>query len=227
MNMFIEHAHYRRYPPPMLAATRASQKERTRQRILAAARARFLADGYERATIRDIARDAEVAVGSVHAHFGDKRALLRAGLHDGLARTLRSLWDTLDADAPLTDQLVHCARALFTSYAKQPALSRVMLAQTLFPDAGDPPDELIGPYLARVASLFEAAAARGEVALDGDTAVNAARTFFSLYLSTLVGGLGGAFGSARSARARAELWSAQLEPLVQLLVDGLRPGSRR
>lgn len=226
--MFIEHVHQDRYAPCVTArSTREAQKERTREHILVAARARFLADGYERATIRDIARDAGVSVGSVHAHFGDKRALLRAGLHDGLARALDRLWETLDPDAPLPDQLLHCARALFESYAKQPALSRVMVAQTLFPAPGDPPDELIGPYLARVASLFEAAAARGEVALGDGTAVQAAQTFFSLYLSTLVGGLGGAFGAARSARARAELWSAQVEPLVELLVDGLRPRSRR
>lgn len=53
----------------------------TRQAILAAARAAFAADGYERATIRAIAARAGVDPALVHHHFGTKEELFVAA-HD-------------------------------------------------------------------------------------------------------------------------------------------------
>lgn len=54
-----------------------------RARILAAAHARFAADGLATA-MDDIARDAGVAVGTLYHHFGNKDALLEAVVSDGL-----------------------------------------------------------------------------------------------------------------------------------------------
>ncbi|MFJ8026783.1 TetR/AcrR family transcriptional regulator [Streptomyces sp. NPDC096311] len=51
--------------------------ERTRQRILDAARRKFAEVGYERATIRAIAAEAEVDKSSVIQYFGSKDALFR------------------------------------------------------------------------------------------------------------------------------------------------------
>lgn len=48
----------------------------TRERLLFSARARFAADGYEGASIGDVARDAGVGVGTVYHHFADKRSIL-------------------------------------------------------------------------------------------------------------------------------------------------------
>lgn len=58
------------------APVRQSQKEATRQRVLTAARELFEAHGYEGATIRDIARRAGVAVGSVFTTFASKDEIL-------------------------------------------------------------------------------------------------------------------------------------------------------
>ncbi|WP_397401095.1 TetR/AcrR family transcriptional regulator [Phenylobacterium sp.] len=55
---------------------RASQKEATRQRVLAAARNLFNVQGYEGTTIRDIARDAGVAAGTVFTSFASKGEIL-------------------------------------------------------------------------------------------------------------------------------------------------------
>ena len=209
-----------------VAKLREAQMLRTRAQILGAARARFAEAGYESTTIRDIAAAAGVSVGSVHAHFVGKQELLRTCLHEDLARAVSTVWSTLEEDATLHDQLMHCARVLFGSYAKQPALSQVMLAHTLFPTASQPPDELIGPFLGRVAGLFEAAAARGELRLDAAHALEAAQVFFSLYLSTLIGGLGGGFGRRRSAAKRADLWCSHLDPLLRLSLSGLAASGR-
>ncbi|GAA1357468.1 TetR family transcriptional regulator [Streptomyces beijiangensis] len=52
--------------------------EVTKGVILAAARERFAADGYERATIRSIARDAEIDPSMVMRYFGNKEGLFVA-----------------------------------------------------------------------------------------------------------------------------------------------------
>lgn len=59
-------------PPP----SRQSQKEATRQRVLAAARELFDTHGYQGTTIREIARHAGVAVGSVFTTFACKGEIL-------------------------------------------------------------------------------------------------------------------------------------------------------
>jgi len=57
---------------------RREAAEQTRERILAAARARFLADGYAGTTIAAIASDAGTAAETVYANFRTKPALLEA-----------------------------------------------------------------------------------------------------------------------------------------------------
>ena len=54
---------------------RALAKRRTREKILASAKALFAERGYEAATIRDIARQAGMSTGAVFASFTDKSDL--------------------------------------------------------------------------------------------------------------------------------------------------------
>jgi len=63
-------------PAALKAPARQSQKEATRQRVIAAARELFDTHGYQGATIRDIARHAGVAVGSVFTTFASKGEIL-------------------------------------------------------------------------------------------------------------------------------------------------------
>ena len=56
--------------------------QRNRQRILDAARERFMRDGYEGATVRAIAADAGVDVAMVYYFFDNKE-----GLDDGCGNT--------------------------------------------------------------------------------------------------------------------------------------------
>lgn len=58
--------------------SRAQQGEITRVNIVAAARQRFAADGYERATIRAIAADAGIDPSLVMRYFGNKQGLFVA-----------------------------------------------------------------------------------------------------------------------------------------------------
>ncbi|MET0522709.1 MAG: TetR/AcrR family transcriptional regulator, partial [Jiangellaceae bacterium] len=59
---------------------RSEQARQTRQRIVRAAHAAFLASGYAGTTVHDIATAAGVSVNTVEAVFGTKRQVLKAGI---------------------------------------------------------------------------------------------------------------------------------------------------
>lgn len=56
------------------ASRHERRKAQTRRQLLDAARALFVADGYDATRPQDIARAADVAVGTFYLHFADKRA---------------------------------------------------------------------------------------------------------------------------------------------------------
>jgi AcrR family transcriptional regulator len=201
-------------------AGRAEQKRRTRLTILEAARARFAGVGYEAATIRDIADAAGVSVGSVHAHFGDKQVLLLACFHAQIDAAVDEALSTLDEQAPLVDQLVHCGRCLYRAYLRHPALSREMVRTTLFPGPDTPDDEQLAHFLTEVARLHRLALERGELERLPRGGALAAQSFFASYIVVLIGGLGDYFGSADQPGA-AEIWAKQLRELVELQLRGL------
>ena len=71
--------------PAASRPARSSQKQATRQRVIEAARELFDTQGYEGATIREIARHAGVAVGSVFTTFASKGEILSEVMQARLA----------------------------------------------------------------------------------------------------------------------------------------------
>lgn len=67
------------------ASNRRARAEQRRRRVLAAARARFLAEGFTGTTVASVAADAHVSVESVYKWFGTKAGLLRAIWEQSLA----------------------------------------------------------------------------------------------------------------------------------------------
>jgi AcrR family transcriptional regulator len=61
-----------------LAKTQAERSEATTRALVAAARKRFAAVGYEAASLDDVAEDAGVTKGALYHHFGGKRELFAA-----------------------------------------------------------------------------------------------------------------------------------------------------
>ncbi|WP_078531153.1 TetR family transcriptional regulator [Streptomyces sp. PsTaAH-124] len=66
--------------PSSVSGGSARRSDATRAAILAAARARFAADGYERATIRAIAKDARIDPSMVMRYHGNKESLFAAAV---------------------------------------------------------------------------------------------------------------------------------------------------
>ncbi|WP_406439472.1 TetR family transcriptional regulator [Streptomyces sp. NBC_01613] len=64
----------------MTEKAQRSRGSQTRAAILAAARARFAADGYEKATIRAIAADAHIDPSMVMRYYGNKEQLFAAAV---------------------------------------------------------------------------------------------------------------------------------------------------
>ena len=81
--------------PPSRCKQRADAR-RNRERVLAAARAQFAANGLE-AQIDDIARAADVGVGTVYRHFPTKEALLQALAADRFTRLAEWAREALEA----------------------------------------------------------------------------------------------------------------------------------
>ena len=66
------------------SASRAERKRmRNRDALVAAARGLFARDGFESATIADIAEAADLGFGTFYRYFADKEAVLEAVLEDG------------------------------------------------------------------------------------------------------------------------------------------------
>ena len=62
------------------SADRRRNAEATRKHLLKAARARFLAHGYDRTTLRDVAADAGVNMALIKRYFDSKEGLFKAAL---------------------------------------------------------------------------------------------------------------------------------------------------
>jgi AcrR family transcriptional regulator len=91
----------------------------TRTAILAAAREAFATHGYEKATIRAIARDAGVDAALVHHFYGPKEELFRAAVSDVLAPIAETMADVgQDADAATTGRRL--ARVLVDLWEREP-----------------------------------------------------------------------------------------------------------
>lgn len=109
-----------------MAGARKSQKEATRQRVLDAARDLFETRGYEETTVREIARKAEVSVGSVFTTFSSKGDILSQVMAD----RLDALYAELDRVAPhLRGSTPDRLRSLFAiHYAFETRRTRLFLA---------------------------------------------------------------------------------------------------
>lgn len=96
---------------------------RTRRRILEAARAVFAEVGYERATIRSIAAQAEADKSSVIKYFGSKQQLFQQAVH----------WDIPVAELTTDDAsrtAVNLARSMLTAWASDPNSPMAVLLRT-------------------------------------------------------------------------------------------------
>jgi AcrR family transcriptional regulator len=109
-----------------LGGARRTQREATRNRVLASARELFETQGYEGTTIREIARHAGVSVGSVFTTFASKGEILSQVMQD----RLEPLYAELDRVMPhLRGSTADRLRSMFAiHYAQEAQRRRLFLA---------------------------------------------------------------------------------------------------
>ena len=151
---------------------RALAKQRTREKILASAKALFAGRGYESATIRDIAKQAGMSTGAVFASFTDK-----SDLFTEIAETEQAELNTAmrAAAGELTGRaaVVAMLDAAADRHMREIALFQAVMSALWTPGLAEkarrrldrrPPTALIAATLRAEAGCAEAHAAEGDVA---------------------------------------------------------------
>ena len=98
---------------------RAAVKAFKREAILKAARSVFSRDGLDGATLRAIAAEAGIAVGTVYLHYPSKEALYADMLAGSLADLLKSLREAV-TNVPEKERLLAAALAFYRFYRERP-----------------------------------------------------------------------------------------------------------
>ncbi|MEV7006476.1 helix-turn-helix domain-containing protein [Streptosporangium sp. NPDC051022] len=144
-----------------MATTRRPMRadaRRNYERLLAVARTAFAEQGTE-ASLEDIARTADVGIGTLYRHFPTRRALLEAVLQDGIGTLDARGRELLESSSP-QEALVTWLRHLMVHTNTYRGL-----AATLMSSIGDPGSELyvscetLGTHSARLLAAAQRAGA--------------------------------------------------------------------
>tara|TARA_E500000331_G_scaffold19173_1_gene16935 strand:- start:782 stop:1414 length:633 start_codon:yes stop_codon:yes gene_type:complete len=102
------------------------------QRITGAARALFVEKGFDDTTTREIARRADVALGTLFLYAADKRDLLFLICTDELEALTDNAFDAVPEKDRLIDELIHVFDFYYGYFAEQPGLSKYILRELTF-----------------------------------------------------------------------------------------------
>ena len=196
---------------------REEQKEATRKNILDVAEKLFAEKGFSDATTRDIAREANVAIGTVFLHFPDKSSLLAATLHEGIEEVLQKTYATLPDELSIKEKLLYLAKALYAHNFQSPSLTTILLKETLFMEGewGEAFQAQSMGFVGKVIELLMEAQERGEIKADANCPL-IAMAFFSNYFMLLINAL-------REKNPNTDTQIGMLSQLLDLIiVSGIR-----
>jgi AcrR family transcriptional regulator len=153
------------------------------QRITEAARALFIEKGFDEATTREIAKLANVALGTLFLYATDKRDLLFLICTDELEHLTDRAFDSVPAQDRLMDELIHIFGFYYRYFAEQPGLARYILRELTFFVSGVQGQRFQENRRSVIAHLVEhlrGARARGLVRRDADPE-NVGWVVFAIY----------------------------------------------
>lgn len=119
-----------------ISGQREKNKQDKIQRIREATRELFIEKGYDDTTTREIAIRAEVGIGTIFSYAENKRDLLFLVANDDLDELTRKCEAGVSDDASCLQNLLNVFRQHYRFYARQPALSRLLLREMTFYDTG-------------------------------------------------------------------------------------------
>jgi len=148
----------------------AIHRGRKYSQVLEGARAVFMKDGFEGASVDDIARAAEVSKATLYKYFPDKQILFIEVAQVECEHLARSVLENIDLSAPPREVLMQTGRHFLNFLTSKIGLQiyRICVAESQrFPEIGQGFFES-GPAVMRaeMAVYFDRACARGELEID-------------------------------------------------------------
>ena len=203
--------------PARAPTRRALAKQQTRLKVLAAARNLFSEQGYEGATIRDIAAAAGMSTGAVFANFTDKSDLFREIMADDMQALVAAMRDAADRGRNVEDALLKVFMAGYTFYKSRLQLARAAFSVSWDKDGGPTLRGL--PSTLALQEIFSeqltAAVARGELSQEAEVKLRS-QMLFETYLSNFPQAIFEGWSlDALQARARDQ---------IRILLAGARRG---
>lgn len=169
-----------------LSRTEIGKRDKLR-RIREASRALFLSRGYEEATIREIARLAEVAQGTLFLYAASKRDLLFMLYNDIIEAAAAESLAVPHAELSLAEALMHIALANVQAYTADIAIARLGLVNLNLYDDSDQASRFValhGTVTDLVARLLRKGREDGRLSADFDVGLIA-----GMVISVMVEGL--------------------------------------
>jgi AcrR family transcriptional regulator len=115
---------------------RQTNKEDKLRRIKQAARALFIAKGYDQTSMREIAERAGVALGTPFSYAADKRDLLFLAVNDELEEAARRAAAAVTEAASIRRNLLGAFRVVYEFFGKERRLARLTLREMQFYQVG-------------------------------------------------------------------------------------------
>ena len=147
-----------------------TKKGRKFEQVLDGAKEIFLSDGFDGASVDDIARAAGVSKATLYSYFPDKRMLFMQVAKNECCKQADKAIDTIDMSAPVAEVLYHVAREIaeFVTSDFGMRIFRVCVGESgRFPELGREFYET-GPMMIRqqLMAYFGKAIAKGELQID-------------------------------------------------------------
>jgi AcrR family transcriptional regulator len=193
----------------------ATEILRSNDRILKKALELFSEKGYDATSVREICEAAGITKPTLYHFYGSKEGVYRAIVEGALERFRAELVTSLGGEGAMRDRLVRMARAYVEAAAREPDLTRFVIALIHNPPRSAPATDFVGFYagiLEQLGGVLDAAVARGEVA-PGPTEVR---------LLVFMGALGEAM-TGHLLAGRPDLTPELAETLVDTVLRGWSP----
>jgi AcrR family transcriptional regulator len=168
---------------PVRSGRRETNKQEKLARIRHAAKNVFLRNGYEAATVREIASAADVAFGTVFLYAKNKQDLLLLIFEEEIMVLSERAFRKAKARLPFVDQLIAFFSEIYEFFCRTPQLSRDMLKEITFSTGGIVAKRLwasVQDTEHNVARIVARAQANGEVSSSISPDL-VAHVIFSLY----------------------------------------------
>ena len=146
----------------IIRARSTPKANETRRRIYEAALEMFREKGFEQTTMRDIARQAGVALGAAYYYFDSKDAIVLAFYQEMQDRAHQPTLDAMAKEGKLRDRILVVLEKRFELLA--PNLKFLAALFKHSPDTADP----LSPFSAETLSIREKAIELFQVAITGD-----------------------------------------------------------